>query len=223
MDSKSKSSLRLIFEMNFLNRERRVLLGSCLIVLLLVQVNCATRSKPTGWDIPRVIRRDQKTMVSDEKGFRKARYSRPSLRPEIQSACLSWPLDRNKMNSRFGKRWRKRHKGIDLLAVEGTPVLAALPGKVIYSDDLIRGYGNMIVIKHARELYTVYAHNKENQVKRGDWVTFGQRIALSGQSGNATGPHLHFEVRDGLEPINPYQMLPSFTRKRSEQTSYCRE
>ena len=71
------------------------------------------------------------------------------------------------------------------------------------------GYGKMIVIKHSQGIATVYGHNSKLLVERGDEVQQGQRIALSGSSGRSNGPHLHFEVRDGVLSVDPLEVLPS--------------
>jgi murein DD-endopeptidase MepM/ murein hydrolase activator NlpD len=89
-------------------------------------------------------------------------------------------------------------------------VYAAADGQVVYAGSGIRGYGNLIVIQHEGDLLTVYAHNSELLVAQGDKVRVGQRIALSGQSGHASGPHLHFEVRSGQIPVDPVSYLSSF-------------
>jgi murein DD-endopeptidase MepM/ murein hydrolase activator NlpD len=112
------------------------------------------------------------------------------------------------VTSPFGKRRREFHEGIDLRAKMHTPIYAAQSGTVIYADSKIRGYGRMIVIKHRGGLSTVYAHASKLLVHRGQRVVIGQKIALSGMSGHATGPHLHFEVRSGVIAVNPYNFLP---------------
>jgi murein DD-endopeptidase MepM/ murein hydrolase activator NlpD len=121
-----------------------------------------------------------------------------------------WPIDRAAVGSPFGTRAGRQHEGIDLPAPIGTPVYAAADGQVVYAGSGIRGYGNLIVIQHEGDLLTVYAHNSELLVARGDKVRVGQRIALSGQSGHASGPHLHFEVRSGQIPVDPVSYLSSF-------------
>jgi murein DD-endopeptidase MepM/ murein hydrolase activator NlpD len=93
--------------------------------------------------------------------------------------------------------------------VVGTPVLAAADGQVVYAGAAIRGYGNPVVLQHAGGLLTVYAHNSALLVRVGQVVQAGQRVALSGQSGRATGPHLHFEVRQGQIPRDPMSFLPN--------------
>jgi murein DD-endopeptidase MepM/ murein hydrolase activator NlpD len=121
-----------------------------------------------------------------------------------------WPIDGAAVGSPFGTRAGRQHEGIDLPAPVGTPVYAAADGQVVYAGSGIRGYGNLIVIQHEGDLLTVYAHNSELLVAQGDKVRVGQRIALSGQTGHATGPHLHFEVRSGQIPVDPVSYLSSF-------------
>jgi lipoprotein NlpD len=123
-------------------------------------------------------------------------------------ARFRWPLDRTNIGSPFGRRDGRLHEGIDLPAPMGTPVYAAGDGQVVYAGDAIRGYGNLLVVQHEGDLLTVYAHNSQLLVREGDRVAIGQRIALVGQSGRATGPHLHFEVRSGQIPRDPMAYLP---------------
>ncbi len=124
---------------------------------------------------------------------------------------LRWPLATVKVTigSPFGARWGRPHEGIDLPAPIGTPVFAAADGQVVYAGHGVRGYGNLVVIKHTGDLLTVYAHNSALLVSQGQPVRAGDRIALVGQSGHATGPHLHFEVRRGQIPRDPMNYLPS--------------
>lgn len=125
-----------------------------------------------------------------------------------QAARFRWPVDSPRLTSVFGTRWGKAHEGIDLTAPIGTPVYAADAGEVVYANSFIKGYGNMVVIKHDGDLMTVYAHNSVLLVKVGQKVSAGQRVALSGQSGRATGPHVHFEVRRAQVPRDPLPFLP---------------
>ena len=94
------------------------------------------------------------------------------------------------------------HPGIDIACAEGTPVLATAVGEVIYADS-DKTYGNMIVIKHNDSITTIYGHNKELLMGVGDKVLTGSRIALSGNTGVSTAPHLHYEIRINDQPINP--------------------
>jgi len=137
----------------------------------------------------------------------------PSVEPAapIQApsqAPLRWPLAKPVLTSLFGKRWGRDHEGIDMKAPTGTPVLAAADGEVVYAGDKVRGYGNMVVLQHAGDLVTVYAHNSLLLVRVGDRIRVGQEISRVGDTGHSTAPHLHFEVRRREEPQDPLQFLP---------------
>jgi murein DD-endopeptidase MepM/ murein hydrolase activator NlpD len=119
--------------------------------------------------------------------------------------ALAWPV-RGVIISGFGPRDREHHDGLDLACPEGTPVFAADEGDVLFAGEQ-RGYGNLVLIGHPRGLVTVYAHNLENLVAQGDHVLRGEPIARVGRTGNATGPHLHFEVRLGARPRDPLGFL----------------
>lgn len=119
-----------------------------------------------------------------------------------------WPVPHfYKISSHYGPRGRKHHDGIDIPAPKGTPIIAADAGVVIYSGNGIRGYGNLIVISHGEEIFTVYAHNKKNFVSKGERVKRGEKIAEVGNTGRSTGPHLHFEIRVKDNKRNPSQYL----------------
>ncbi len=113
------------------------------------------------------------------------------------------------VTSEFGLRNGKPHKGIDISAPMGTPILAALPGKVAYVGNQ-RGYGNVVILEHNDFIMTVYAHNEANLVREGDDVAGGQPIATLGDSGSTTGPHLHFEYRVKGVARNPRELFPDF-------------
>ncbi|HSX19548.1 MAG TPA: peptidoglycan DD-metalloendopeptidase family protein [Gammaproteobacteria bacterium] len=98
-------------------------------------------------------------------------------------------------------------KGIDILGLEGAPVVAAADGEVVYSGSSLKGYGNLIIIKHKKNFLTAYAHNRKNMVKEGDKVVIGQRIAEMGRTGTDK-VKLHFEVRQDGKPIDPQGVLP---------------
>lgn len=98
------------------------------------------------------------------------------------------------------------HKGIDLAARAGTPIGAAAEGTVVFSGRN-KGYGNMVMIEHADGRRTLYAHAQRLFVKVGDQVRRGQTIAAVGSTGHSTGPHLHFEVRQGSVALNPLKNI----------------
>jgi murein DD-endopeptidase MepM/ murein hydrolase activator NlpD len=123
----------------------------------------------------------------------------------IGTGNLIWPA-RGPINSPFGQRWGRLHAGIDIGIPSGTPVRAADAGRVVLSGPS-GGYGNYMCIQHTRSLSTCYAHNSRLGARRGDRVRQGQVIARSGNTGNSTGPHLHFETRIGGKPVNPMRFL----------------
>src|SRR5439155_10667067 len=117
-----------------------------------------------------------------------------SLDPAAHGEPLAWPAP-GVLISGFGERERDRHDGIDLACPEGTPIRAAEDGIVLFSGEQ-RGYGNLVLIGHDRDVVTVYAHNERNLVSEGDKVSRGEQIARVGHTGNATGPHLHFRSEE---------------------------
>ena len=131
-----------------------------------------------------------------------------------------WPLKQVEVTSPFGRRPRDFHEGIDLRARTGTPVYSASSGRVLYAGTKIRGYGRMVVVKHDHGLSTIYAHNSRILVKKGQTVKQGEQIALSGNTGDSTAPHVHFEIRNGVAAVDPKAVLPNgaeqlYSRNRS--------
>jgi murein DD-endopeptidase MepM/ murein hydrolase activator NlpD len=119
---------------------------------------------------------------------------------------FAWPLH-GTLSSRYGLRGFSHHEGIDISARRGTPVHAAEAGRVIYSGWL-GSYGRVVIVKHIGAWSTVYAHNDRNLVAEGDFVERGDVLAEVGASGNASGPHCHFEVRRDRAPQDPLSYLP---------------
>ncbi len=121
--------------------------------------------------------------------------------------AFDWPL-RGSLTSRYGFRRGAHHDGLDIAARGGTEVRAAEAGRVIHSGNGLAGYGNLIIIKHSGPYSTVYAHNRRNFVRVGDFVEKGQKIAEVGETGRASAPHLHFEVRRDGRARDPLHYLP---------------
>ena len=136
----------------------------------------------------------------------------PAVAPkpsETTSALPSfrWPV-RGKVITGYGAKTNgKSNDGINLAVPEGTPVKAAEDGVVAYSGNELKGYGNLILVRHSNGYVTAYAHASELLVRRGDTIKRGQIIAKSGQSGEVGSPQLHFEIRKGSAPVDPLQFL----------------
>jgi lipoprotein NlpD len=114
-----------------------------------------------------------------------------------------WPSD-GTLAGRFGA---SGGKGIDIVGARNTPVIATASGKVVYSGSGLRGYGKLLIIKHAGEFLSAYAHNESILVKEGDSVTAGQKVALMGDS-DSDRVELHFEIRRYGKPLDPLVYLP---------------
>lgn len=128
----------------------------------------------------------------------------PSL---LRNGDFVWPI-KGRLSSSFGHRGERMHDGIDIAAPEGEIIKAAAEGKVIFSGLGPKGYGKIVIIKHKGNIVTVYAHNSKNIVSDGDFVDQGDEIANIGNTGRATGYHLHFEIRKNNIPQDPLSYLP---------------
>jgi murein DD-endopeptidase MepM/ murein hydrolase activator NlpD len=117
-----------------------------------------------------------------------------------------WPVE-GKIKDVFEEAEDRRHQGIDISSPLGTPIRASQAGMVIYSNSTIKGYGNLIILRHSEEYVTVYAHNQMNLVEEGTWVEKGQIIGKVGRTGRASGPHLHFEIRKSNKALDPMLFL----------------
>jgi murein DD-endopeptidase MepM/ murein hydrolase activator NlpD len=118
-----------------------------------------------------------------------------------------WPA-RGRVVTNYGAKTNgKQNDGINIAVPEGTPVKAAEDGVVAYSGNELKGYGNLILVRHSNGYVTAYAHASELMVKRGDSIKRGQIIAKSGQTGEVSSPQLHFEIRKGSTAVDPTQFL----------------
>ena len=133
------------------------------------------------------------------------------------SACSlpRWPVNAPVI-SPFGLRFLglrpDLHYGVDLGVPLGTPVAAMKPGRVSFAGEM-RGYGVVVILEHGSKLRTVYAHLSQLNVRAGEDVKGGQIIGKSGQSGNATGAHLHFEIERWGKKEDPVEMLGGLPRR----------
>ena len=118
-----------------------------------------------------------------------------------------WPV-KGRVIAGFGPKPNgAQNDGINLAVPEGTPVKAADDGVVAYAGNELKGYGNLVLIRHSNGFVSAYAHASELMVKRGDTIKRGQVIANAGQTGNVTSPQLHFEIRKGSTPVDPTKYL----------------
>ncbi|NWH08829.1 MAG: M23 family metallopeptidase [Alphaproteobacteria bacterium] len=153
-------------------------------------------------------------------------YATPAPRPKPQSGDPSWPtrpsVGEGELSSRVAFDWPlrgrvitgfgvrangERNDGINIAAAEGDPVRAAADGTVTYAGDELRGYGKLVLIRHPNGYVTAYAHNSSIRVDKGDRVRRGQVIAAAGRTGAVDRPQLHFEIRKGVQPVDPRRYL----------------
>jgi murein DD-endopeptidase MepM/ murein hydrolase activator NlpD len=161
--------------------------------------------------------------VTTEPPKEKARLAQATTTPEAAVAAAEtsvrtaeatgalptfrWPV-RGRVVTGYGAKTNgKSNDGINVAVPEGTPVKAAEDGVVAYSGNELKGYGNLILVRHSNGYVTAYAHASELLVKRGETIKRGQIIAKSGQSGEVGSPQLHFEIRKGSSPVDPLQFL----------------
>lgn len=127
--------------------------------------------------------------------------------PSGAMPSFRWPV-RGRVIAGFGSKPNgTQNDGINLAVPEGTPVKAADDGVVAYAGNELKGYGNLVLIRHSNGYVSAYAHASQLLVKRGDAIKRGQVIAHAGQTGNVTSPQLHFEIRKGSTPVDPTQYL----------------
>jgi murein DD-endopeptidase MepM/ murein hydrolase activator NlpD len=134
----------------------------------------------------------------------------PLVETEAPTQWWAYPLPGAKVISPFGSRGGRRHTGVDLKTVNKDEIHAAFDGEVVFSGPF-SGYGNLVRLRHNNGLETYYSHNSKNLVKVGERVKAGQVIALIGQTGRASTPHLHFETRIGGQPVNPNRFFDHST------------
>lgn len=126
---------------------------------------------------------------------------------ETQLGSFAWPV-KGRLTSSFGMRWGRMHNGMDIANRHNTPIGATKPGTVVAAYYNRAGYGNLIILDHGNGVETYYAHLNKINVNVGQQVSQGEVIGLMGSTGNATGSHLHFEIRLSNKPQNPIQYLP---------------
>jgi murein DD-endopeptidase MepM/ murein hydrolase activator NlpD len=146
-------------------------------------------------------------MATETKEIEKAHSPAKVIEATNALPTFRWPV-RGRVIAAYGAKTNgKQNDGINVAVPEGTPVKAAEDGVVAYAGNELKGYGNLVLVRHANGYVTAYAHASELMVKRGDTIKRGQVIAKSGQSGEVGSPQLHFEIRKGSSPVDPLQFL----------------
>lgn len=159
----------------------------------------------------------QKVALPQPALTQEPRPTEPIKTPKVDStskeavtpdAKFRWPV-RGRIISDFGtKPGGGKNEGVNLAVPEGTPVKAADDGTVIYSGNELKGYGNLVLVRHSEGWVSAYAHNSELKVKRGDTIRRGDVIGLAGATGSVNQPQVHFELRKGNKPVDPLNHLP---------------
>lgn len=125
----------------------------------------------------------------------------------IRRNRFSFPLEERIVSSGYGMRWGRLHQGVDFAAETGTHICAAAHGKVSYAGYDGPGYGNLVEVSHSDGFVTRYAHCHDILVQLGQDIVAGETIGTVGETGRASGPHLHFEIRQNDKSIDPLQLL----------------
>ncbi len=160
--------------------------------------NVAVALKSVSKEKPKPVRRAETNSIKRS----------PMMASGIPAKGMMWPAE-GTLIKRFGtKKDGVKHTGINVKLPQGSPIYAADAGTVIYADDGLKSYGNLVLIQHRGGIVTAYGHNDTNKVTKGQKVKKGQVVALAGTSGGVDTPQLHFEVRKNATPVNPLSMLP---------------
>ncbi|HEX5038132.1 MAG TPA: M23 family metallopeptidase [bacterium] len=217
-----RTDVQDLAEVNNIESSKELRVGSSLYIPGLTPNRLASLLKKEGVSVPSASKKEQKE-AKNEKTEKKEKHPKGGKNaPEEGTEAVAeaeedsgvktergkfiWPLEGD-VSSLFGMRHGRKHDGVDISAKTGTPVYAAADGDVVFAKKM-RGYGNLVLLKHKDDFFTVYAHNSVNLVKLGTKVKKGQMVSRVGRTGRATGPHLHFEVREGPKARNPLFFLP---------------
>ncbi len=165
-----------------------------------------SQGKKTQSKSPTTVTKKTQTKVTAKKNIKK-QASRPKVSTYRKSKFI-WPVQ-GSIVSNFGIVGKgRKNDGINIKAAMGTNVKAADKGVVAYAGNELKGFGNLVLIKHSDGYITAYAHNQRLYVKKGQKVLRGEKIATVGSTGSVNFPQLHFEVRAGKKAVNPRLYLP---------------
>lgn len=163
-----------------------------------------TKDKPVA-QLDTIIGKDD-----DSQRGKEVKLTRDATPPGKNAGGFMWPVNGKKVVSGFGpKGGGKVNDGINIASSEGEPVFASADGEVLYVGNELQGYGNMVIIKHAGNKSTTYAHLNGYSVDKYERVKQGDIIGYVGSTGNVKSPQLHFAIRDGKEPLDPRKFLSS--------------
>ncbi len=162
------------------------------------------------------VRHERVATTAPVQHARVAKVEEPEVKPVTKKAettaaaaipSFRWPV-RGRIIAGFGRRANgTTNDGINLAVPEGTPIKAADDGVVAYAGNELKGYGNLVLIRHSDGYVSAYANASKLMVTRGEHVRRGQVIARAGQTGNVNSPQLHFEIRKGSTPVDPAKLL----------------
>ncbi|MDP4822342.1 MAG: M23 family metallopeptidase, partial [Aestuariivirgaceae bacterium] len=147
--------------------------------------------------------------ITDESPVDATADEAPVAAVDPSQPMFRWPVQGRVISAYGAKPGGLRNEGINISVPEGTSVRAAESGVIAYAGNELKGYGNLVLIRHEGGFVTAYAHNKDLMVKRGDTVKRGDEIAKAGQTGSVDSPQLHFEVRKGPTALDPMKYLGS--------------
>jgi len=167
----------------------------------------ATVASPANVRSPAEATSNQPTTAKQPAKSAQRPARKPALSSKPNKGIFIWPAQ-GKILNKFGSQSQKVYKGIEIGVPKGTKVVAAAPGKVIYSGNAIPGYGNLVIVEHSDSFFSVYGYNQKNLVQMDDFVGQGDEIALSGVPPNGQSARLHFEIRKGKSAVNPILYLP---------------
>ena len=174
-----------------------------------------TETEPVRRQPQRITKVDRTEVTSQEVAEPAKTYEQPVAKAQDSlirdTGKFRWPV-RGRVISRYGaKPGGSRNEGINIAVPEGTSVRASEAGVVAYAGNELKGYGNLVLIRHEGGWVTAYAHNKELLVRRGDTVRRGEIISKAGSTGSVTSPQLHFELRKGASAVDPMKHMSSST------------
>jgi murein DD-endopeptidase MepM/ murein hydrolase activator NlpD len=206
-------SVMVLAKINNLAPDTMVRVGQR-IVIPDVKSTPRTEARAPALPPPKPARRDVASEESPHSAWKATPVEPPpaekspikNAEPVGSLPSFRWPVH-GRVIARFGQSPNGQNDGIDVAVPQGTPVKAAEDGIVAYAGNELKGYGNLVLIRHGNGYVTAYAHASEILVKRGETVKRGQVIAKSGETGSVKAPELHFEIRKGATPVDPTQFL----------------